>query len=252
MNLFSKTILGKSISILSNNLYKKKLETLGFVLLSLLLGSICLFAFSALIGVEMKSENGNMSYICTIVKSIESIVILLITMRILMTESEVEEAKKYSFKNCLVLIVSFIVIVIIAKLVDILVVKNYKLEFYNIIGRTDEFALVRAIVMYLFLSVILAIPVYLVGYRIFNFVKKGTEVSLLKGLKSFIKNIIRILICWILFKGIEVLSCIFILKYYMVCGVICSIANSLYLALVVSIAYTSVEEESKKITKSVS
>ena len=116
-------------------------------------------------------------------------------------------------------------------------------------GRMSEFSLVRAVIMYLCLSMIVAIPMYLISYTRFNTVKVNNEISLITALKSFFRNILVILIFWILAKSIEVLSLIFISKYYLICGAICSITSALYLALVVSSAYVSVENDLQKYDK---
>lgn len=116
-------------------------------------------------------------------------------------------------------------------------------------GRMSEFSLVRAVIMYLCLSMIVAIPMYLISYTRFNIVKGNNEISLITALKSFFRNILVILIFWILDKSIEVLSLILISKYYLIFGAICSITSALYLALVVSSAYVSVENDLQKYDK---
>ena len=105
--------------------------------------------------------------------------------------------------------------------------------------------------MYLSLSIILSISIYLLGYRIFSFAKNDREVSMLSSLKSFFRNIIAILIFWLLAESIQILSLIFIVKHYILCGAICAMTASLYLALVVSTAYVSVENELHKYDKNI-
>jgi len=192
VNFLGQTTIIKSIGGLSKNLYKKKLDTVGFILLSLLLGAISLFIFSACAVSEMKIESGNIPYFCSMIEIIKTIIILMLTIKILLTKSESEKAKKYILKDLITWIITFIAIVMIAKLVDILVIRNFKLSFYNIIGRTNEFALVRAGIIYLSLSIILSISIYLLGYRIFSFIKDNRKVSMLSTLKSFFRNIIAI------------------------------------------------------------
>lgn len=249
MNFLGQTTIIKSIGVLSKNLYKKKVETIGFILLELLLGSISLFVFSACAVAEMKTESGNIPYFCSIVEIIEAISILILTKMILLNESENKIDRKLNLKYISIWIITFIGIVIISKSVDILVINNLKSSFYNIMGRMSEFSLVRAVIMYLCLSMIVAIPMYLISYTRFNIVKGNNEISLITALKSFFRNILVILIFWILDKSIEVLSLILISKYYLICGAICSITYALYLALVVSSAYVSVENDLQKYDK---
>ena len=83
----------------------------------------------------------------------------MLTIKILLTKSENEKAKKYILKDLITWIITFIAIVMVSKLIDILVIRNFKLSFYNIIGRTNEFALARAGIMYLSLSIILSISI---------------------------------------------------------------------------------------------
>lgn len=251
MNFLGQTTIIKSIGVLSKNLYKKKLDTVGFILLSLLLGAISLFIFSACAVSEMKIESGNIPYFCSMIEIIKTIIILMLTIKILLTKSESEKAKKYILKDLITWIITFIAIVMVSKLIDILVIRNFKLSFYNIIGRTNEFALARAGIMYLSLSIILSISIYLLGYRIFSFAKNDREVSMLSSLKSFFRNIIAILIFWLLAESIQILSLIFIVKHYILCGAICAMTASLYLALVVSTAYVSVEDELHKYNKNI-
>ena len=239
MNFLGQTTIIKSIGVLSKNLYKKKVETIGFILLELLLGSISLFVFSACAVAEMKTESGNIPYFCSIVEIIEAISILILTKMILLNESENKIDRKLNLKYISIWIITFIGIVIISKSVDILVINNLKSSFYNIMGRMSEFSLVRAVIMYL----------CLISYTRFNIVKGNNEISLITALKSFFRNILVILIFWILDKSIEVLSLILISKYYLICGAICSITSALYLALVVSSAYVSVENDLQKYDK---
>ena len=216
MNFLGQTTIIKSIGVLSKNLYKKKVETIGFILLELLLGSISLFVFSACAVAEMKTESGNIPYFCSIVEIIEAISILILTKMILLNESENKIDRKLNLKYISIWIITFIGIVIISKSVDILVINNLKSSFYNIMGRMSEFSLVRAVIMYLCLSMIVAIPMYLISYTRFNIVKGNNEISLITALKSFFRTILVILIFWILDKSIEVLSLILISKYYLI------------------------------------
>lgn len=180
----NKTILSQSISKLKENIYTNILPILGIFLFFILLSSI---------------ENiQNIPYIYIIFKIIESVVILLVTMKILLPTNEFKNALVYHNNYIVIWIVSLISICIAVEIIDgmLTTIGNSMLnniDYYSQQAFINKFNISMLLIEFWTVDISVTIVTYLIGFKIFNFIKNNLKVSFKEAFKNLKVNISSII-----------------------------------------------------------